>query len=63
MARTMFDKQWRCRIGINSGPVIGSIVGVQKYVYDIFRPGVNLAARLEAFSGPMHITLCEGMLP
>ncbi|MDD9907581.1 MAG: hypothetical protein OXT06_28735, partial [Rhodospirillaceae bacterium] len=26
--------QWRCRIGINSGPLIGSIVGVQKYVYD-----------------------------
>jgi hypothetical protein len=27
--------------------VIGSIVGIQKYVYDIFGPAVNLAARLE----------------
>lgn len=52
-------EQWLCRIGINSGPLIGSIVGVQKYVYDIFGPGVNLAARMEAFSDPMHITLCE----
>lgn len=52
-------EQWICRIGINSGPLIGSIVGVQKYVYDIFGPGVNLAARMEAFSDPMHITLCE----
>jgi len=52
-------EQWLCRIGINSGPLIGSIVGVQKYVYDIFGPGVNLAARMEAFSEPMHITLCE----
>jgi len=50
---------WRCRIGIHSGPVIGSIVGVQKYVYDIFGPGVNMAARLEGLSGPMEITLCE----
>lgn len=48
---------WHCRIGINSGPVIGSIVGVQKYVYDIFGPGVNLAARMEATAEPMKIAL------
>ena len=42
---------------IHSGPVVGSIVGVQKYVYDIFGPGVNLAARMEAISDPMQITL------
>ncbi|MCG8354262.1 MAG: hypothetical protein MI920_01700 [Kiloniellales bacterium] len=53
--------QWRCRIGINSGTVIGSIVGVQKYVYDIFGPGVNLAARMESYSEPMEITLCDDM--
>lgn len=52
-------EEWRCRIGINSGPVIGSLVGVQKYVYDLFGPGVNLAARMEALSEPMKITLCE----
>jgi len=50
---------WLCRIGINTGPLIGSIVGIQKYVYDIFGPGVNLAARMESFSEPMQITLCE----
>lgn len=54
-------QKWICRIGINSGTVIGSIVGVQKYVYDIFGPGVNLAARLEAFSDEMEICLCEDM--
>lgn len=58
---TTHKLQWRARIGINSGVVIGSIVGVQKYVYDIFGPGVNLAARMEAFSEPMEITLCEDM--
>lgn len=50
---------WQCRIGINSGPVIGSLVGVQKYVYDIFGPGVNLAARMETLSEPMRITISE----
>ena len=34
---------------------------MQKYVYDIFGPGVNLASRLEELSGPMEITLCEDM--
>lgn len=50
---------WYCRIGINSGPVIGSLVGVQKYVYDIFGPGINLAARMETLSEPMRITVSE----
>jgi adenylate cyclase len=50
---------WTCRIGINSGPVIGSVVGVQKYVYDIFGPGVNLAARLEPLCGPMQILVSD----
>jgi len=52
-------ESWHCRIGINSGPVVGSLVGVQKYVYDIFGPGVNLASRMETISEPMKITLNE----
>jgi adenylate cyclase len=53
--------QWVCRVGINAGPVVGSIIGVQKYVYDIFGPGVGLAARMEALSGPMEVTLAEDL--
>ncbi len=52
-------EEWLCRIGINSGPVVGSLVGVQKYVYDIFGPGVNMAARMETISEPMRITISE----
>lgn len=52
-------EEWHCRIGINSGPVVGSLVGVQKYVYDIFGPGVNMAARMETLSEPMRITISE----
>jgi len=55
------EHQWRCRIGIAPGPVIGSVVGIQKYVYDIFGPGINLASRLEVLSEPMEITLSEEM--
>ncbi|SDX82176.1 Adenylate cyclase, class 3 [Ruegeria halocynthiae] len=49
--------QWRCRIGLASGSVVGSVVGIQKYVYDIFGPAVNLASRLQEFSKPMQITV------
>ena len=51
--------QWRCRIGIHTGALIGSLVGVQKYVYDVFGPAVNLASRLEAVAEPMQIALTE----
>lgn len=33
------------------------MVGIQKYVYDVFGPAVNLAARLEAVSEPMEIVI------
>jgi adenylate cyclase len=52
-------EQWVSRIGLHTGPVIGSLVGVQKYVYDIFGPGVNLAARLESLAEPMQIVVSE----
>jgi len=51
--------QWRFRIGIASGPIIGSIVGIQKYVYDVFGPAVNLASRLENVCEPMKVTVSE----
>ena len=53
--------KWRARIGIATGSVVGSVVGVQKYVYDVFGPAVNMASRLQAESEPMEITVCESM--
>ena len=49
--------QWHCRIGLASGPVVGSVVGVQKYVYDIFGPAVNLATKLQELAEPMQISV------
>lgn len=54
---TSHPNQWRCRIGLASGAVVGSVVGIQKYVYDIFGPAVNLATRLQEFSEPMQISV------
>jgi len=46
---------WHCRIGLASGPVIGSVVGVQKYIYDVFGPAVFRATRLRQYARPMKI--------
>ncbi len=35
------------RVGINSGPVSGGVVGRRKFAYDIWGPTVNKAARLQ----------------
>lgn len=53
--------QWHCRIGLASGAVVGSVVGIQKYVYDIFGPAVNLATRLQEFSEPMQISVQDAV--
>jgi class 3 adenylate cyclase len=51
------DLQWRVRIGIHTGPLVGGIVGTRKYLYDIFGDTVNIAARLEGLSLPMRINV------
>jgi len=54
---TSHPHQWQCRIGLATGAVVGSVVGIQKYVYDIFGPAVNLATRMQEFSQPMQISV------
>ncbi len=52
-------RKWQMRFGINIGPVIGGIVGVDKYIYDIFGDTVNMASRIEHASEPMKINVPE----
>lgn len=39
---------WSLRIGIDFGPVVGGIVGNEKFQYDIWGRTVNMAARVES---------------
>jgi class 3 adenylate cyclase len=48
---------WLVRVGLDSGKVVGGIVGSQKYLYDIFGDTVNLAARMEELSLPMRVNI------
>ncbi|MDD4817073.1 MAG: adenylate/guanylate cyclase domain-containing protein [Victivallaceae bacterium] len=53
------DLKWQMRMGINSGKVVGGIVGVEKYIYDVFGDTINTAARMEQTSEPMRINVAE----
>ena len=50
-------QKWSMRMGVHSGRVIGGIVGVEKYIYDVFGDTINTAARMETTSDPMRINV------
>jgi guanylate cyclase len=43
------------RIGLNSGPVVGGVIGRSKFVFDIWGDPVNLASRMESTGVPGRI--------
>ncbi|WP_068111107.1 adenylate/guanylate cyclase domain-containing protein [Tropicimonas marinistellae] len=47
--------RWQARLGLASGPVVGSVVGVQKYIYDVFGPAVEKASKTRARAPGMAI--------
>jgi len=46
------------RVGINSGPMVGGIIGLNKFHFDIWGDTVNIASRMESqgVAGEIQIT-------
>ncbi len=53
------NNKWQIRIGIHSGSVVGGVVGVKKYIFDIFGDALNTASRMESNSEKMKINVSE----
>lgn len=50
---------WQCRIGLGTGSVVGSVVGNQKYVFDVFGEAVDAAVTARAHADSMEILVSE----
>src|SRR5205814_3395083 len=47
------------RIGMNSGPCVGGVIGLRKFVFDIWGDSVNTASRMESHGMPGRIHLSD----
>lgn len=49
------------RIGIHSGPAVAGVIGVKKFIYDVWGDTVNLASRMEALGQPGRIQVTHAV--
>jgi adenylate cyclase len=57
--RTAGEHRIDFRIGMNSGPCVGGVIGLRKFVFDIWGDPVNTASRMESYGVPGRIHLSD----
>jgi len=52
-----YNVNFKCRIGMHSGPVIAGVIGVKKFSFDVWGDAVNTASRMESHGIPGYLQL------
>jgi adenylate cyclase len=47
------------RIGIHTGPVVAGVIGIRKFIYDLWGDAVNVASRMESHGQPGFIQVTQ----
>ncbi|WP_413165634.1 adenylate/guanylate cyclase domain-containing protein [Capilliphycus salinus ALCB114379] len=53
------SESFQIRIGINTGSVIAGVIGIKKFIYDLWGDAVNIASRMESSGEPGRIQVTE----
>lgn len=59
LKKKLGEPYFEARMGIHTGSVIAGIVGIHKFVYDIWGDAVNVAARLETSGLPGKVNVSQ----
>ncbi len=57
--RSEIGEELSIRIGINTGTVVAGVIGIQKFIYDLWGDAVNTASRMESHGVADRIQLTE----
>ncbi len=56
---SVLGESLQIRIGINTGPVIAGVIGIKKFIYDLWGDAVNVASRMESHGQPGCIQVTD----